>query len=192
MPSTLGYALLGLLARRDATGYDLARRMETPIGYFWRARHSQIYPELARLESAGLVRHEVVEGAGPRPTKLYSATPAGTAELTAWVTGPLDPDPGRDIETLRVWSIWRVDRDAARDLVTALRRRHADVLADYRAQRAEVEADPASHDPRQPLFANRVTLESGVRTRTAAVEWCEWLLAELDSRGGPVGSPDLS
>ena len=62
-PSNLGCALLGLLARSPSTGYDLARRMERPVGYFWSARHSQIYPELAKLERAGLVSHEVVDGA---------------------------------------------------------------------------------------------------------------------------------
>lgn len=45
--STLGYAILGLLAAQPQTGYDLARLMRTPIGYMWTARHSQIYPELA-------------------------------------------------------------------------------------------------------------------------------------------------
>ncbi len=58
--STLGYAVLGLLAREPASGYDLTRRMQAWIGFFWRAPHSRIYPELARLEAGGLVRHERV------------------------------------------------------------------------------------------------------------------------------------
>jgi hypothetical protein len=33
--STLGYAILGLLATQPRTGYDLARLMRTPIGYMW-------------------------------------------------------------------------------------------------------------------------------------------------------------
>ena len=64
MTSTLGHAILGLLARRPSTGYDLARRMDRPVGWFWTARHSQIYAELARLEHEGLVDHEEVDGAG--------------------------------------------------------------------------------------------------------------------------------
>src|SRR5690606_24488121 len=61
--STLGFALLSLLTRGPATGYDLAQRMKAPIGHFWTAKHSQIYPELARLAEAGHVR--VRSGAGP-------------------------------------------------------------------------------------------------------------------------------
>ena len=37
------------MARRALSGYDLAREMKRPVGYFWQARHSQIYPQLARL-----------------------------------------------------------------------------------------------------------------------------------------------
>src|SRR3712207_7015289 len=61
MVTTLGYALLGLLAREPLSGYDLAQRLKGRVGFFWQARHSQIYPELGRLEAAGLVRHAVVE-----------------------------------------------------------------------------------------------------------------------------------
>jgi hypothetical protein len=34
---TLGYALLGLLARRVGSGYDPARELRRPVGYFWQA-----------------------------------------------------------------------------------------------------------------------------------------------------------
>ena len=67
MTSTLGYAILGLLADGPQTGYDLTRRMERPVGFYWTARHSQIYPELARLEAAGLVRHRSSTGRGRCP-----------------------------------------------------------------------------------------------------------------------------
>ncbi len=49
MVTSLGYALLALLARTPLTGYDLAQRMLRSTDFFWTARHSQIYPELARL-----------------------------------------------------------------------------------------------------------------------------------------------
>ena len=48
--STLGFALLGLLARGPLSGYDISAQLARGVGPFWHARHSQIYPELARLE----------------------------------------------------------------------------------------------------------------------------------------------
>lgn len=48
---------------------------------FWHARHSQVYPELARLRDDGLVRYEVIEGPLPRDTKRYEATVDGRDAL---------------------------------------------------------------------------------------------------------------
>lgn len=177
----LGFALLGLLARGPSTGYDLARRMERPVGYFWTANHSQIYPELARLEARGFLRHTVIEGAGPRPTKRYAVSARGRKALREWVVDDLEPQPVRDLETLRLWSIWLVDREAALDLVADRRAAHANLLAAYEAERAELVGDPRAADPTDPLFASVLTLEGGVRTRRAAVEWCDWMRARLES-----------
>jgi DNA-binding PadR family transcriptional regulator len=85
MPSTLGYALLGLLAREPLSGYDLAQQMKGPVAFFWQAQHSQIYPELARLEKDGLVQFEVVPQYDRPAKKVYAPTEAGRAALRAWV-----------------------------------------------------------------------------------------------------------
>jgi len=82
--STLGYAILGLLAAQPRTGYDLAKLMRAPIGYMWTAHHSQIYPELARLEDDGRVSAAVIDGPGPRDNKRYEITPAGWHALQDW------------------------------------------------------------------------------------------------------------
>ena len=81
MVTTLGYALLGLLAREPLSGYDLAQRLKGRVGFFWQARHSQIYPELGRLEAAGLVRHAVVEQQDRPDKKVYTIAEAGTVPL---------------------------------------------------------------------------------------------------------------
>jgi DNA-binding PadR family transcriptional regulator len=188
-PSALGIALLGQLTRRPRTGYELARSMERPVGYFWSAHHGQIYPELARLEAAGLVRHEVVEGAGPRPTKRYAATAAGTAALREWVVSDFDPGPARDLEHLRVWSLWTVDRHAARGLVRQLRERRSAQVADWERQREEVAAQAGADDPSSPEFASLMSVEGGVRTARALVEWCDWMLERLAGAGVEPPAP---
>ncbi|MGY0538683.1 PadR family transcriptional regulator [Nocardioides sp. YJ-D4] len=177
--SNLGFAILGLLARRPSTGYEVAQRMRQPIGYFWTARHSQIYPELNRLDAAGLVDHEVIEGAGPRPTKRYRITETGRAALAAWVVGDLEPQPVRDLEVLRLWSIWTVEPDTATELVGRLEAAHQCVLDRYLEELAEIADRPGVRDPSNPLFATRITLEGGIRSRRTALEWCAWMRAEF-------------
>ena len=91
--TTLGYALLALLAREPLTGYDLAQRMRHSTDFFWTARHSQIYPELARMEAAGLLIHEVIRQRERPDKKRYTMTEAGYAALRAWLIQPVGVAP---------------------------------------------------------------------------------------------------
>ena len=88
---TLSHAILGLLSRSPSTGYDLTRMFDASLRTTWHASHSQIYPELARLEGAGLV--EVV-GRGPRRSKTYDLTTAGRDELRQWL---VESEPDRSV-----------------------------------------------------------------------------------------------
>ena len=89
MISTLGFALLGLLAREPLSGYDLAQRLRGRIGFFWQARHSQIYPELARLVADGAVEFAVVTQQQRPDKKVYLITNTGRAALRVWVIAPV-------------------------------------------------------------------------------------------------------
>src|SRR4051794_27382125 len=79
---SLRYAVLGLLAVQPATGYELTQKFDRSLSNAWHAGHSQIYPELARLEETGFV--EVV-GEGARRSRTFAVTAAGREELRRWM-----------------------------------------------------------------------------------------------------------
>lgn len=176
-PSVLGQALLGLLARHPATGYALARRMQHPVAFFWEARHSQIYPELARLEEAGLLAHRTVPGRGPHPTREYRLTPAGRRTHERWVLGEVD-QPVRDVETVHVWSLWLVhDRDLVATWVRERREHRRHQLATYESEREQILAEGGTAAG-EPNWSNLAAVELGIRSARAGLEWCDWMLAE--------------
>jgi PadR family transcriptional regulator AphA len=179
---TLGYALLGLLARQPRWGYDLARRMKEPIGYFWHANHSQIYPELAALETDGLVTHEVVQQWDRPDKKLYSITEVGRAALQRWVTEPASSAPSREELMVKAFSVWLADRDTAIVLYRAHEREHLRQLAVYEAQRAELEARHGADAQRvdSPAFASYATLRRGIQYERGYAEWCGWMAETLE------------
>ncbi len=179
---TLAYALLGLLGRGPATGYAMSRRLSRPVGYFWRAGHSRIYPMLARLERDGLVAHRVVDGAGPRDTKEYSITDSGLGALTAWVSSPPPPSTERDEFLLRMWSGWAADPAEIVDVLRARRAEHVATLSEYTAMESELTvADPAAaSDPAKPTFWNLATLRRGTSFEKHAIRWCDDLIARLE------------
>jgi PadR family transcriptional regulator AphA len=182
--ATLGYAILGLLSREDLSGYDLTQRMAGRVGYFWSARHSQIYPELASLEEGGYVRHSVVEQTERPDKKVYKITAEGLDALKEWVIQPPVPKPIRDEFTLKAYSVWLADKEEAARLFREEGLRHEEQLAHYEELRAWMQGawreDLTSTD--SPEFATYATLRRGIGYEKEYAEWCRWMADSIERR----------
>ena len=187
--TTLGYAILGLLSREELSGYDLMSRMKVRVGFFWEARHSQIYPELARLEEQGLVTYRVVEQRGRPDKKVYEITPEGIEALKGWVTEPPAPRAARDELVLKAYSLWLVDLEGAIALYRDQERLHEERLLDYERRRAWMEEEWTDDILRtdSPRFASYAALRRGILYERGFVEWCRWVADRLEEAGSLSG-----
>jgi PadR family transcriptional regulator, regulatory protein AphA len=77
-------AILGFLRFRARSGYDIRRAVEISTQFFWGASFGQIYPELKRLEEAGLVEVEASAETG-RKRRVYRLTGAGEQAFSDWL-----------------------------------------------------------------------------------------------------------
>ena len=112
--STLGYAILSLLARVPLSGYDIAREMKKPHAFFFgQAQISQIYPELTRLHAAGFVTATHVEQHGKPDKRLYTLAPAGLQSLRDWLVEPTPILEVRSELLIKAHSLWLADPEAA-------------------------------------------------------------------------------
>jgi DNA-binding PadR family transcriptional regulator len=184
---TLGYALLGLLAREALSGYDLTRRTRERLGFFWEARHSQIYPELALLEEEGMVTHRVVEQQDRPDKKVYSITDAGLDAMKGWVVEPPGPRPTRDELVLKAYSLWLADPKAAITLFREQERRHKEQLLRYEEIEAWMEEEWGQDLERvdSPRFASYAALQRGILNERGYVEWCRWVTSRLEKGANP-------
>jgi DNA-binding PadR family transcriptional regulator len=82
--TTTSYAILGQLALRPWTTYELAAEMRRNLHYFWPRAESLIYAEVKRLALEGLAAAEK-SAVGKRARTNYSITPAGHSALSAWL-----------------------------------------------------------------------------------------------------------
>ena len=74
-------AILGLVARRERSGYDLLKTIESGVGFFWTPAKSQLYALLPKLVERGLLKARRIEQ-DKRPDKtLYRITAAGRRAL---------------------------------------------------------------------------------------------------------------
>jgi DNA-binding PadR family transcriptional regulator len=78
------YAVLGLLAIRPWTTYELAKQLDRTLSRFWPRARSKLYEEPKKLVEHGLA--EAALGAhGRRPRTVYTITAAGRAALSGWL-----------------------------------------------------------------------------------------------------------
>jgi DNA-binding PadR family transcriptional regulator len=182
--TTLGYAILGLLSREDLSGYDLTRRMAGRVGYFWSAKHSQIYPELARLEAGGYVTHSVVEQTERPDKKVYRITAQGMKDLKEWAVQPPASRPVRDELTLKAYSVWMADKEKAVRLFREEGLRHEEQFAHYEELRAWMEAQHGQElrGPDSPWFASYAALRRGSGYEKEYAEWCRWMAESVGRR----------
>ncbi len=168
---SLRYAILGLLMQDDLSGYELTRRFDQSVGYFWHARSQQIYPELARLEEDGCVSSWVVEQIGRPDKRLHSITERGREALRAWVVSPSPVTLVKDEFLVKVWSYGHVDPEAAIRAVAQQGTHHEERLATYRTIESSIGPDTHAlgDDAR---FGAYLTLLGGIAIEEALVGWC--------------------
>ncbi|MDN5726568.1 MAG: PadR family transcriptional regulator [Propionibacteriales bacterium] len=175
--SGLRHAILGLLARQPYTGYQIAQLMKRPVGYFWQARHSQIYPELESMSHDDLVAATVINGPGPRPTKEYRLTTAGRTALLDWLGSPVSPlSAGRDDFELRIWSAWLLPPDQVAAMISERRAMVLERQSEYRAILASFPTRMSHGDPRSGEW---MTLQMGLGYEEHRLAWCDRMLLTL-------------
>lgn len=141
-PSSLGYAILGLLVDEPRTGY--AVRMvfeETAMGQYSSSPGS-IYPALKRLSEEGLVE-QTDGGTSSRSTSLYNATKQGRDRFRAWLRLPIagrDITNGMKVLMLRFAFMNQLSRrdviDFLRSLETGIKEYVAELI-EFRKQRTD-------------------------------------------------------
>jgi PadR family transcriptional regulator AphA len=83
-PTATSYALLGLLAIKPWTAYELAQQMNRTLSRFWPRARSKLYEEPKKLEGLGLARSSTGM-VGRRRRTTYTITPAGRRALVDWL-----------------------------------------------------------------------------------------------------------
>jgi DNA-binding PadR family transcriptional regulator len=187
--TTLGYAILGLLSREELSGYDLSSRMRTRVGFFWEARHSQIYPELVRLEKRGLVTHHVVEQADRPDKKVYKVTASGLDALKEWATQPPAPRAARDELVLKAYSLWLAEPKKAVALFRDQERLHEERLHEYESIKSWMEKEWGKDVLRtdSPRFASYAALQRGILNERGYAQWCHWVADRLEKSESSAG-----
>jgi DNA-binding PadR family transcriptional regulator len=167
--------ILSFLRFRPRSGYDIKQSVEISTQFFWGASFGQIYPELRRLERAGLVE---VESEGGRRRKAYRLTPAGESALDDWLRDDSALFQYRDEGLLRLFFSDLTDPDTALANVRRMREWREQAIVFFLAQIEPHAQEDVELGYRFPKWA----LEFGVVMLEAQAKWLAELERELTAR----------
>lgn len=179
----LPHAILVSLCEQSGSGYELARRFDRSIGYFWAATHQQIYRTLGAMEADGWVHVEVVEQHGRPDKKVYTVSGVGRGELARWIASPLSgrgssvaDNRTRDL-AVKVRAAAYGDVSAVRAQAGALRAERAQLLDTYREFEKRQFPDPGALTG--SALHQYLVLRGGIRAEESAIDWLDEVLAAL-------------
>lgn len=115
-PTPTTYGLLGMLAVRSWTGYELTQQVRRSLRFVWPTSEGHIYREQKRLVALGWATLDV-EADGRRTRNRYTITPAGHSAIKEWLaTEPSEPR----IEIEGILRVFYADQGTSKDLVNSL------------------------------------------------------------------------
>ena len=163
-----GYVILGMLRLGRQTGYDIKQLVDRSTRFFWAASYGQIYPELKKLEAAGLIRGQA-DPQGGRRRRTFELTPEGESALDAWLRDPSVGAELRDPALLKLFFADSLDPDDAAAIARAARERHEAVVA---ALEEVDRTKPEQPEHRMPLEVLRFGLDYH--------RWCAQRFAQME------------
>ncbi|KOU15957.1 PadR family transcriptional regulator [Streptomyces sp. WM6368] len=180
----LDHAILVSLLEKPGSGYELARRFDRSIGYFWTATHQQIYRVLGRMEGDGLLAVREVPQQGRPDKKEYSVAGPGRTALAGWLHEPIEPESLRHDLAVKIRGVAFDDPAALIQEVERHHRAHSDRLARYLAGELR---DFTGPDAPAPLDAGQelqhVVLRGGIAYERMTIAWLDDVLATLHRLG---------
>jgi len=153
---SLRHAILGIIAQKPSTGFDLLREFDAGQSVIWPAPQNEVYRVLRQLKEEGLA--EIV-ARGARGSRTSGATPAGRAALAQWLTAPSD-------YTLRYEPVLKACFLDPASPHARLERARQD-LAFFESQIALL-SRPAARSPDAPDRENARTMALGLYTALAS------------------------
>ena len=177
---TLKYAILGLINREPMTGYDITREFNSnQLANFWYAKHSQVYPELAKLTEEGLVTSEVVIQCEKLEKKLYTITDKGKQQLQEWLMKdePLEPTP-KDVFRLRMYFSDFMSSDELEQHLHNQLQKHLD-KHQYLQDIMEQNHNNTAPDIGTKEYGDFMVLEGALLRESSYIQWLENCLERM-------------
>lgn len=182
------YAILGLLALRPWSAYELTKQVRRSLRFCWPRAETRLYQEPKNLVEHGLVK-ATTTASGRRSRTEYAITAKGRKALRAWLGEPSAPPR---LESEALLRLFFAEHGTKEDLLATL----AEVEAQALAQREQAVAQATEYLAGAAPFPERLHILGLVGRFTLdhtalLAEWARWARAEVE-RWPDVGTGEVS
>lgn len=130
----ISYLMLGMVRLGISSGYAIKKVADRSTQNFWPTSLAQVYPELARLEGAGLLDRRS-DPQGGRQRSAYTITEKGETALRAWLrSSHMAPVQIRDEAMLRLFFADALEGEERLELIRMLRERNRALKDELRSE----------------------------------------------------------
>lgn len=184
---SLEYAILGFLADKPCTGYDLKTRcFDATLDGLWPADQAQIYRTLERLRRARLIQSRRRRTSG-RPDRLvFELTPEGRWALDEWASTPTHPPITRDPLHLQLYFGAATPDGPLSESLQARRALHQSRLDRLREHSRTVSS---AAGPSRAGVLRQTAFDGAIAVERATIDWIDDCLDAL-KQGAVPGSSD--
>lgn len=179
----LDCVILGLLSHEELTGYEIKKRMDTALKYFWSASYGSIYPTLSDLVDRGLATKRS-SAENKRNKLIYTITDKGRDYLREWLELPVEKDELRYETLLKLFFGNDTGASQAISHITAFQEKIEKEMQ-YLSGAEKSLKESINEDTHKYYL---LTVEFGIRTYRAYLEWCKEAkeLLSMDGEGSDV------
>jgi len=171
----LDCVLLGLLSHEDLTGYDIKKRMDAALKFFWGASFGSIYPTLKELVQNGLaLKSDAAESNRNKIT--YTITEKGRRHLKNWLEIPVEKDEIR-YETLL--KLFFAEEASEKTAIRHIENFEAKIRGGLLYLREAVKNLESVRDEASAHVYYLLTARFGTKVYEAYLEWCDEAKAAL-------------
>jgi DNA-binding PadR family transcriptional regulator len=176
--STNSYAVLGMLALKTWTPYELTQQFRRSLAWCWPVSERQLYDEPEKLVAAGWAKVRTTDDKS-RSRREYSITAAGRKALREWLGTPTAPPRTFNEPLLRVLYADQGGVDDLMQALAGLREELADQAAIGRRMTDEYRDGLAPFPERAHLVALFADLNQ--RIASAIDDWAAEAIDEVSA-----------
>jgi PadR family transcriptional regulator AphA len=176
--TSTSYAILGLLAVRPWSTYELTQQVQRSLGRMWPRATSRLYEEPKKLVTLGWAT-AATESVGRRPRTVYTITEDGRLALERWLAEPAE---GPVLEFEQLLKLSFADHgsrvDALRTVAAARAwAEHANVGNLVAAREYAAGQGPYQYRAAPPMLAGAFFTDF----YAMVAQWADWATAQIET-----------